>query len=161
MRLTTFVDKNHLMHLNSTARRWAFGLLFILAALPAGAQQTITIKDIEVHYSAFNSTFLTPQVATQYQLKRNGYSAVLNISVLDTAALGKPATGAKLSGQARNLIGNIRELEFREVKEGDAIYYLAEFPISNEENLTFDIDVNAGMKGAGKLKFSQKFYVEQ
>ena len=47
------------------------------------------------------------------------------------------------------------------MKEGDAIYYLAEFPISNEENLTFDIDVNAGMKGAGKLKFSQKFYVEQ
>lgn len=152
---------NHSLPLQRRARCALLSALLMAAAVPAQAQQAITIKDIEVHYSAFNSTFLTPQVATQYQLTRNGYSAILNVSVLDTAALGKPATEAKLSGQAKNLIGNIRELKFREVKEGDAIYYLAEFPISNEENLTFDIDVNAGMKGAGKLKFSQKFYVEQ
>ncbi|MCG6407256.1 DUF4426 domain-containing protein [Vibrio fluvialis] len=142
-------------------RQWILALLLACAALPANAEQLINIKDVEVHYSAFNSTFLTPQVAKSYKLTRNGYSAVLNISVLDTSTVGKPAVEAKLSGQVKNLIGNMRELEFSEVKEGNAIYYLAEFPISNEEDLSFDIDVNAGLKGAGKLRFTQKFYVEK
>lgn len=141
-------------------RQWTLALLLACAAIPASAEQLINIKDVEVHYSAFNSTFLTPQVAKSYQLTRNGYSAVLNISVLDTSTVGKPAVEATLSGQVKNLIGNTRELAFSEVKEGNAIYYLAEFPISNEEELRFDIDVNAGLKGAGKLKFTQKFYVE-
>lgn len=140
---------------------WLSLLLISLVALPSWAGQSKTIKEVEVHYSAFNSTFLTPKVARSYKLKRNGYSAILNISVLDNYQAGKPAITATLSGHAKNLIGQTRALSFREIKEGDAIYYLAEFPISDEENLTFDIDVNAGNKGAGKLKFTQKFYVEE
>ncbi|MGC9422200.1 MULTISPECIES: DUF4426 domain-containing protein [Vibrio] len=141
-------------------RQWLYALLLACFALPSSAEQSIRMKDIEVHYSAFNSTFLTPQVAQSYQLTRNGYSAILNISVLDNASLGKPAVEAQISGHARNLLGQTRPLQFRTIKEGQAIYYLAEFAISHEENLTFDIDVSAGNKGAGKLRFTQKFYVQ-
>jgi hypothetical protein len=130
-------------------------------ALPSWAGQFKTIKDVEVHYSAFNSTFLTAQVARSYKLKRNGYSAILNISVLDNSQAGKPAITADISGTSKNLIGQTRQLSFREVKEGDAIYYLAEFPITEEEQLTFNLDVNAGIKGTGRLQFTQKFYVEE
>ncbi|CAM3871471.1 DUF4426 domain-containing protein [Vibrio aquimaris] len=142
-------------------KTWIILTLASLFALPSFAGQFKNIKEIEVHYSAFNSTFLTPQVASSYQLKRNGYSAILNISVLDTYQAGKPAITAKVKGQAKNLIGQIKPLEFTQVKEGSAIYYLAEFSISDQENLTFDIDINAGNKGTGRLKFSQKFYVEE
>ncbi|NOH80172.1 DUF4426 domain-containing protein [Vibrio sp. RE86] len=142
-------------------KRWITLLLVSMIALPSYAGQFKTIKDVEVHYSAFNSTFLTPQVARSYKLKRNGYSAILNISVLDNSQAGKPAITADISGSAKNLIGQMRDLTFREVKEGDAIYYLAEFPVSEEERLTFNIDVNAGIKGTGTLKFTQKFYVEE
>ncbi|MCG9598750.1 DUF4426 domain-containing protein [Vibrio sp. Isolate25] len=142
-------------------KKWITLALASLLALPTWAGQFKTIKDVEVHYSAFNSTFLTPQVAHSYELKRNGYSAIINISVLDNYQAGKPAITAKVSGSAKNLIGQTKTLEFREIKEGSAIYYLAEFPISEEENLTFDIDVNAGNKGTGRLKFTQKFYVEE
>ncbi|MDN3683898.1 DUF4426 domain-containing protein [Vibrio sinaloensis] len=138
-------------------KTWISLMLASLLAVPAWAGQFKTIKDVEVHYSAFNSTFLTPQVARSYKLKRNGYSALLNISVLDNYQAGKPAITAKITGTAKNLIGQTRELSFREVKEANAIYYLAEFPISDEENLTFTIDVNAGNKGTGTLKFTQKF----
>ncbi|NRF65214.1 DUF4426 domain-containing protein [Vibrio coralliilyticus] len=142
-------------------KKWITLALASLLALPTWAGQFKTIKDVEVHYSAFNSTFLTPQVARSYKLKRNGYSAIINISVLDNYQAGKPAITAKVSGSAKNLIGQTKTLEFREIKEGSAIYYLAEFPISEEENLTFNIDVNAGNKGTGRLKFTQKFYVEE
>ncbi|MGF1710551.1 DUF4426 domain-containing protein [Vibrio kagoshimensis] len=141
-------------------RLWITALLTSVIAFPTWAGQFKNIKDVEVHYSAFNSTFLSAEVAKQYQLKRNGYSAVLNISILDNSALGKPATTAKVSGTAKNLVGNTRKLTFREIKEGDAIYYLTEFPITHEENITFTIDVNAGIKGAGPLRFTQKFYTE-
>ncbi|MFM2588767.1 DUF4426 domain-containing protein [Vibrio sp. TBV020] len=142
-------------------KKWITLLLVSLFAVPSFAGQFKTIKDVEVHYSAFNSTFLTPQVARSYKLKRNGYSAILNISVLDKSQVGKPAITAQLSGHSKNLIGQMRELTFKEVKEADAIYYIAEFPITEEEQLTFNIDVNAGITGTGTLKFTQKFYVEE
>ncbi|EHU4916957.1 DUF4426 domain-containing protein [Vibrio vulnificus] len=141
--------------------KWMVAVLSCLMALPTWAEQFQTIKDAEVHYVAFNSTFLTPKVARSYGLKRNEYSAIINISVLDKSRVGKPALDATISGQAKNLLGQIRTLEFKRVQEGSAIYYLAELPISHEETLTFDLDVNAGIKGAGKLKFTQKFYVEE
>ncbi|GAB2669198.1 DUF4426 domain-containing protein [Vibrio panuliri] len=141
-------------------KNWLMIAFIACFALPSYAGQFKTIKDVEAHYSAFNSTFLTPQVARTYQLKRSGYSAILNISLLDTSQVGKPAVSGKISGTAKNLIGQTRQLEFREVKEGDAIYYLAEFAISEEENIRFNIDIDAGNKGKGALKFTQKFYVE-
>lgn len=63
--------------------KWITALLISLLSLPSMAGQFKTMKDIEVHYIAFNSTFLTPKIARSYDIKRNGYNAVLNISVLD------------------------------------------------------------------------------
>ncbi|MGP8308435.1 DUF4426 domain-containing protein [Vibrio sp. YIC-376] len=141
--------------------KWITAVLISLLSFPTFAEQFKTMKDIEVHYVAFNSTFLTPKVASSYNIKRNGYLAVINISVLDSSTLGKPALEAKVEGHAKNLIGQTQQLTFREVKEGDAIYYLAELPITHEETFTFDIDVKAGNKGSGKLQFTQKFFVEE
>ncbi|MCA6691312.1 DUF4426 domain-containing protein [Vibrio parahaemolyticus] len=141
--------------------KWITALLISLLSLPTFAEQFKNMKDIEVHYVAFNSTFLTPKVARSYDIKRNGYVSVVNISVLDSASLGKPAVEAKVGGHAKNLIGQTQKLTFREIKEGEAIYYVAELPITHEETFTFDIDVKAGNKGSGKLKFTQKFFVEE
>lgn len=141
--------------------KYLIALLTCVLSLPSIAGQLTTIKDVEVHYSAFNSTFLTPQIARSYQLKRSGYSAILNISLLDRSQLGKPAISGKLTGTAKNLIGQTRELNFRKVEEGDAIYYLAEFAITEEETIRFNIELDAGNKGKGTLKFTQKFYVEE
>ncbi|MGY6417172.1 DUF4426 domain-containing protein [Vibrio parahaemolyticus] len=141
--------------------KWITALLISLLSLPTFAEQFKNMKDIEVHFVAFNSTFLTPKVARSYDIKRNGYVAVVNISVLDSASLGKPAVEAKVGGHAKNLIGQTQKLTFREIKEGEAIYYLAELPITHQETFTFDIDVKAGNKGSGKLKFTQKFFVEE
>ena len=136
-------------------------LSLFLFSLPSFAGQFVQIKNVEVHYSAFNSTFLTPKVARAYQLKRSGYTALINISVLDISQAGKPAISAQVSGTAKNLLGQTKTLTFREIKEKNAIYYIAELPITNEETFRFDIDVSSGKKGAGKLKFNQKFYVEE
>lgn len=141
-------------------KKWGLIVLSGLLSLPVHAEQFKNIKNSEIHYSAFNSTLITAEVATQYQLKRNGHSAILNISVLDNSKLGKPAVDATITGTAKNLIGQIKTLEFKQIKEGQAIYYLAQFSISDEESLTFNINVDAGMTGSGPITFTQKFYVE-
>lgn len=134
-------------------------LLFFIC--PVQAEQLQGIKDIEVHYSAFNSTFLTPKIARAYDLPRNGYVALLNITVLDKSQLGKPAIEAQVSGQASNLIGQIQPLEFKLIKEADATYYISAFDIDNKDTLRFEISIDAGLKGRGILKFHQQFYSEE
>ncbi|AMG30177.1 DUF4426 domain-containing protein [Grimontia hollisae] len=133
--------------------------LILLSPL-AQAGQSKDIGTLEVHYSAFNSTFITPQVAKAYNLTRSGVNAIINIAVLDKAQSGKPALTATLTGEARNLLGTRKPLVFREVREGDAIYYLAELRFANEENYTFTIDISAEGNRSGKLTFNQVFYAD-
>lgn len=136
-------------------------LILMMAAGVSHAGQFKTIKDAEVHYVVFNSTFMTPQIARSYGLKRNESIATVNISVLDRSSVGKPAMPAGIKGSAKNLIGQIKTLDFKEIKEGDAIYYLAQFSITNEERYQFTIDVDAGMKGRGPISFTQQLYTEK
>lgn len=133
--------------------------LMLLISPMTQAEQKQTFANLDVHYIALNSTFLTPKIARAYQIKRSAYNGLINISVLDTNQVGNPGVEAKLTGTARNLLGNSIDLAFREVKEGSAIYYLAEVPFRNEETFTFDIKVESQGK-SNRLKFIQKFYVE-
>jgi len=132
------------------------GLLLLLAASlgPAMAEQSQQLGPWTVHYNAFNSTFLSPQIARQYDIRRSRLNAVLNVAVQD--AQGK-AQAVDLSGEARDLLGHVRTLSFREVREGEAIYYLAQIPFRQEDTFRFEIQ----LKAAGQqqlLKFQQTFY---
>jgi len=51
----------------------------LFTALPAQAEQFKNIGNLEVHYSSFPSTFLTPEVANTYRITRSRYSAVVNV----------------------------------------------------------------------------------
>ncbi|MFP3351972.1 DUF4426 domain-containing protein [Pseudoalteromonas sp. SIMBA_153] len=112
----------------------------------------------QVHYIAFPSTFIQPQIAKAYDLERSGYKGIVNISILKNNA-GKAAQKATLQGTAKNLLGNKQTLNFKEVVEGDSIYYLAQVDYTNEEILRFEIEIQQGNQFQ-TLKFKQKFYVD-
>ncbi|PKF51631.1 DUF4426 domain-containing protein [Enterovibrio nigricans] len=134
-------------------------LLFMAMSPASHAEQKKDIGSLEVHYSALNTTFVPPVVAKTYGIKRSNVNALLNVAILDKSRAGKPAVTAVVTGEARNFLGTKKALTFREVREGDAIYYLAEIRFANEENYVFDIDINAKGNRAGKLTFQQTFYV--
>ena len=123
------------------------------------AENMKKMADINVHYIALNSTFLTPEIAKTYGLERSRYKGLVNISVLDNTKKGNPAKTVIMTGKARNDVGQIKSLEFTEVKEGDAVYYLAQVSYANEETIYFDINISDKGK-QHNLKFSQKFYVD-
>jgi hypothetical protein len=114
----------------------------------------------QIHYIALNSTFLTPEISKNYNIKRSRYNAFVNISILDTLLDGTPAIKGNLTGKAVNLTGNTRTLDFKEVIEGKAIYYIAELPFRNEERFTISIDLINKDGLNSKISFKQQFYAE-
>ena len=129
-------------------------LLFSAMAL---AEQKETLGKWDVHYIAFNSTFITPDIAKHYSIVRSKYNGIINISVLNKA--DQKAQSAVLTGTARNLLGVSKSLMFKEVSEGDAIYYIAVLPFSDQETFRITVNINDGTDQQ-VLKFQHKFYAE-
>lgn len=125
----------------------------------ASAENMKKLGSMNVHYIAIGSTFLTPEIAKVYGITRSRYNGLINISVLDNTKTGNPAKTVSIAGKAKNNLGQFKAVEFTEVKEGDAIYYLAQIKYSNEETIHFTLAINDG-KEQQTLKFSQKFYVD-
>lgn len=138
-------------------------LLTALISLPAIAQQAQEFGDYSVHYNALRSSLITPEVAKAYGIRRSDSRALINISVLKNAD-GQMASAvkAKVTTSGRNLTGQTRNVDMREIDDGDgAIYYIGELSVRNME--TFDFTVMVSVEGQNKpfkVKFRQQFYTE-
>ena len=146
--------------MNNSIMKFLIAITFSFFAITyANAENMKKLGSMNVHYMAIGSTFFTPEIAKIYGITRSRFNGLINISVLDNTQSGKPAKTVSITGKARNNLGQFKTLEFSEVKEGDAIYYLAQIKYSNEETIHFTLSINDG-KEQQTLKFSQKFYVD-
>ena len=134
-------------------------ILFSLAlSLTAQADQHNVKQhgDHQIFFSAFNSTFIDPDIAVANQIVRGKDKGLVNIAVVLKAGSGEPAV---ITGNVYNIFQMGQKLEFFEVREQDTIYYLAPFEFENEDFLTFKISVQSdSKKPAYKLKFQKKMY---
>ena len=131
--------------------------LCLSLSLPALAEQKQSYGDLDVHYSAFNSGFLQPEVAAATGLVRSKTQGVVNVAVLKAGT----ASSAKVSGTVKNLLGQSTALSFKEVKEGKAIYYLAQFPFEQRETLRFTLNVTAADGVPHSFDFNQEFFPDE
>lgn len=151
------------MHL--LTRRLAVALAFVGAVftLPLHAQNSLERGDLVLHYNAIASTTLTPEVARQYAITRSSGRALLNVSLMRKQADGShKAIPAKVSAAATNLNGQRQDLAVREVREGEAIYYLAEPRVRDKDLLHFELNVLPDGAGTAiTVKFQQEFFAPQ
>jgi len=78
----------------------------------------------------------------RYQLKRSKNMALVNISVVDSkSSLMPQGVKSKVSGQVKNLMGQAKSLDFKEVHEGKAYYYIAQVNVEQHSNLQSKIAV--------------------
>ncbi|MGQ7960565.1 DUF4426 domain-containing protein [Pseudomonas sp. SP16.1] len=131
-------------------------LIALCLALPAAAERKQSFGDLDVHYSVFNSSFLQPDIAAATGLTRSKILGVVNVAVLKA---GKAST-AQVGGQVKNLLGQVTPLSFKQVSEGDAIYYLAQFPFAEREVLSFTLDVRQG-DTPHSFSFNQEMFPDQ
>ena len=139
-------------------------MVLSLMSVGANAEQKLVFGEYEVHYMGLSSSFLSPEVAKLYDIPRSGSLGFLNIAVLQKSVGGQvpAAVDAELKGSIRNLIGQSRELEFRRIREGQAIYYISTFRFDDGDMYNIDLDIvpsNAKQKNFD-VKFSQRFYTE-
>lgn len=134
------------------------GMLSLMLALPAVAERKHSVGEHDVHYSAFNSSFLQPDIAAAAGLVRSKTQGVVNVSVLKA---GKPVA-AQVSGSVKNLLGQDYPLTFKQLKEGDeAIYYLAQFPFESREVLRFNLNVRPSGAAPIDFDFTQEFFPDE
>jgi hypothetical protein len=114
-------------------------LLMVIASGNVTAQQSERFGPYELHYSVVNTTFLSPEVAASYGLVRGNQRAILNLAVREHTDSGSEPRTMQLKGRTWDLIQN-QTLEFLEVREGEAVYYLADFKFINEEWRFFEVD---------------------
>ena len=140
-------------------RRLALFLISLCLALPVLAADTArperkeVFGDVTVHYSAFTSSMLQPDIAAATGLTRSKNQGVLNIAVLKG---GKPAM-AVVSGTVKDLTGRSNPLSFKQITDQGAVYYIAQFKIDQAETVTFDLNVETGGV-SNKLSFNQEVF---
>ncbi|MDO6426779.1 DUF4426 domain-containing protein [Thalassotalea sp. 1_MG-2023] len=141
-------------------RHLSFALPFAFLMLNnANAENMKKLGDMNVHYMAISATFLTPEVAKAYGIERSNYNGLINIAVMDNTIKGNPAQKVKITGKAVNLLGQDKDLNFEEVVEGDAVYYLAQVMHRNEETIRFNLTIDNGREQQ-QLSFKHKFYTD-
>jgi hypothetical protein len=127
-------------------------LFFLLAALccalsaladtnPPPIETSKQFNDYTVYYNVFPSIDLLPEVAARYQIARANDSVVVNVSLRNARRNnGGAEAAASVSGTYSDLMAT-KKLEFREIREPDAVYYIAQLRVTNRELLRFDISV--------------------
>lgn len=121
-----------------------------------------TFGSYTVHFSVFNSTFISPEVAQIYGLTRSKNQVLVNISLTQTLD-GKTTLGlpVDISGTATNLIQQQRVLNFQTINEGEATYYLAPLRHTNEEVVNFVVQVQAeGESAPFTVRFTRTLHAE-
>jgi len=123
------------------------------------AQQSERFGPYELYYSVVNTTFIQPEVAAQYGITRGKQRAFLNLAVREHVGDTTEPRAMKLEGRTWDLIQN-QFLQFKEIREGPAIYYIAEFKFINEEWRFFEFDfLPEGAERSFTYKFRHQLYI--
>jgi len=137
-------------------------LSLFAAPFHASAERSKAFGDFQVHYNALTTDLIEPSVARAYGIIRSKHRALVNIAVL-RHVMGTPAQPiqAMVKVEAVNMSAQLRSIEMRELNDAGAIYYIGEFPISDNDHLTFSVEVTPeGSSTASTVSFKQEFFTE-
>ncbi|MET0063051.1 MAG: DUF4426 domain-containing protein [Candidatus Thiodiazotropha endolucinida] len=126
------------------------------------AENSTAIPGFTIHHNAIPSALLEPSIARQYGIQRSKYRGMLNVSVIKSVegTTGESSEAVVLA-KANNIRGQLISIPMRKITEGDAVYYIGEFRIADQEKLNFEIQVQP--KGETRYytaKLSQEFFID-
>ncbi len=142
-------------------------LVFVLMVSAFNLKADDQISEFDeyiVRHSVIPSTLIRPEIAQEYDLVRSRSMALLNVAV--QAREGEPddpirAVSAHLEGHVTNSVQQQQRLSFRQVREGDAVYYLAQFQYRDGELLVFNLNVSPyGGQQNLPVRFSRELFHE-
>ncbi len=138
------------------------GIFLLFGSTGLLAENSTKIPGYTIHHNALTTDSLPPQVASAYDIRRSKNRAMLNVSVVKDVpgTTGKPVS-ADVRVIAKNLIGQGRDIPMREIREGEAVYYIGDFLVANREQLRFELEVTpAGERSAHTASLTQEFHTD-
>lgn len=146
----------------SVAKNVLIVFSFVLLAASAWAENSTAIPGFTIHHNAIPSASLEPAIAKQYGIQRSKYRGMLNVSIIKSVAgtTGQSSEAIVLA-KASNIRGQLISIPMRKIIEEDAIYYIGEYRIADQETLNFEIQVQP--KGETRYytaKLSQQFFID-
>jgi hypothetical protein len=143
----------------------SLGILFsllILVSTQGWAENSTSFAGFTVHHNAIPTSVLSPEIARQYRIQRSKYRGLLNVSIIKPIpnTTGIPMEAIVLA-KARNIRGQMISIPMRKIVEQDAIYYIGDFRITDQETLNFDIRVKPrGYTRFHDVRMSQEFFID-
>jgi hypothetical protein len=138
--------------------RFFLVLMFLMLSSFAQAENSKEYAEHIVYVNAFPIDSLPAEMTKQYGLKRSKNFALVNVSVMEKGTGSPVGVRSKVTGTLKNLMGQSRSLEFREIKEGQAIYYIAQIGVPSRETVNFFIEIRPeSNKEKYEIKFSKTF----
>ena len=132
-------------------------------APPAAEAAGVSSKDFGdyvVYFNALSTDQLRPEVAKTYNIVRSKERALLNVSIVKKVegTTGQPVPGS-VAALVANDTGQVKDSNLREIREGDAVYYVGDFAVSNAETLIFTVDVTPiNETSRFSVRFTRTFY---
>lgn len=114
-----------------------------------------------LHHLAQPTLALSPDTARSSGVTRSANRALLNLSLHRGTAANSIAVAAPIRATARNTVGQVQTLNLREVREREALYYLAEARIEPRDTLFFEVVVELPDGRPLRASFSQEFWPEE
>ena len=141
--------------------KYLYFLCLLLSASFAHGQQSARFDEFELHYSIVYTTFLTADIAAEFDIPRGKDKAMLTLSVRDADAGDIEGRPMVISGRTWDLItgGNMK---IREVREGRATYYLVPFEFLDREYRFFEFDFTPdGSEKTYSYKFKTQLWRQE
>ena len=123
-----------------------FFCLLLPTSVTAGHKET---SDHIVYFTSIDSRLVPPMVARSHGLPRGPRYLTVSVTVHTTASA--KAVAAQITGHTTNLLAQQVSLEFKEVREQDALYYLATHTADQKDTHRYRLVVQPlDEQGAGK-----------
>jgi hypothetical protein len=128
--------------------------LLAFAPLAVFAEQYLQDGEYRIYYNIFPSTLIPSSMTSRYHIERAENRYITNISIHK----GDKAIPALLEGMATNLIGQKIPLEFEEITEPDAVYYLANSIVGSNDTWRVTISITVADRPLPLiLEFEQRY----
>ena len=128
---------------------------------PCLADPPIQWQGYDIHYTILSSRLIPAEVAKLHGIIRADNRMVTNLSIRKTSKTGEkgdPVT-ASIHGTATNLLNQQSVLDFTEVLEPNAIYYLANQLVDERDTLRYSISIQPQSSEATYLlEFGRNYY---
>ena len=116
--------------------------------------EKVSWQGYEIHYTTFSSLLIPQEIAATHNIARAKNRIVTNVSILKD---GEPQK-ATISGHNSNLLNQLYTMNFSEVTETTAIYYLANQLIDERDTIRFDLQIQPeGREDQFSLKFMRQY----